>query len=177
MNIRVISGRYGSRKLDAPDGATTHPMSERIRNALFNSLGADIVGTTVLDAFAGSGAVGIEALSRGAAHATFIERDRIAHKIIAKNLETLGIDDAKLIRATIASWDQTSDQLFDIVFADPPYHDVQLPTLARLAAHVVPGGRLIVSLPDRQAAPTFDGVSLVSERPYGNAKLAIYVRE
>ena len=109
MNIRVISGRYGSRKLDAPDGATTHPMSERIRNALFNSLGADIVGTTVLDAFAGSGAVGIEALSRGAAYATFIERDRIAHKIIAKNLETLGIDDAKLIHTTVASWDQTSN--------------------------------------------------------------------
>ncbi|MFA5107899.1 MAG: RsmD family RNA methyltransferase, partial [Patescibacteria group bacterium] len=74
MNIRIIAGTLGGRKIDAPDGRRTHPMSERIRNALFNSLGETVKDANVLDAFAGTGAVGIEALSRGAKHATFIER-------------------------------------------------------------------------------------------------------
>jgi 16S rRNA (guanine(966)-N(2))-methyltransferase RsmD len=78
MKLRIISGIYGGRNITAPDTDATHPMSERVRNAMFNIISTDIKGKNVLDAFAGSGAVGIEALSRGAAHVTFIERDRKA---------------------------------------------------------------------------------------------------
>src|SRR5687768_9476806 len=74
MFVRIISGEFGGRKIEAPDNSRTHPMGERVRNALFNSLGEKIVGASVLDAFAGTGSVGLEALSRGAKHATFIER-------------------------------------------------------------------------------------------------------
>ena len=78
MNVRIISGEFGGRKIEAPDGDRTHPMSERVRNALFTRLGEVVSGATILDAFAGTGSVGIEALSRGARQATFVERDRIA---------------------------------------------------------------------------------------------------
>ena len=86
-SIRVIAGRFGGRLLDAPkeNSTRTKPMGERIRNAMFNSIGNEINGAQVLDAFAGTGAVGLEALSRGAAHVTFIERDKIAQKILSKN--------------------------------------------------------------------------------------------
>ena len=91
-SIRVIAGRFGGRLLDAPKGNNkqTKPMGERIRNAMFNSLGNEVVGARVLDAFAGTGAIGLEALSRGAAHVTFIERDKIAQKILSNNVSSLG---------------------------------------------------------------------------------------
>ena len=86
MNVRIISGEFGGRKIEAPDTSRTHPMGERIRNALFNSLGDEVNNAHVLDAFAGTGSVGLEAISRGARDVTFIERDRIAQKILAKNI-------------------------------------------------------------------------------------------
>jgi 16S rRNA (guanine966-N2)-methyltransferase len=97
-------------------------MSERIRNAMFNSLGDDVRGARVLDAFAGSGAVGFEALSRGASTVTFLERDRIAQKVIGANISLLGCDEAaRLIKAPVASWSEgNADEVFDVIFADPP---------------------------------------------------------
>jgi 16S rRNA G966 N2-methylase RsmD len=86
MFVRIIAGKYGSRKIEAPDNSRTHPMGERVRNAMFNSIGAEIDGKDVLDAFAGTGAIGLEALSRGARTITFVERDKIALKILTKIL-------------------------------------------------------------------------------------------
>ena len=80
MNVRIISGKYGGRIIKAPDTARTHPMGERIRNALFNSIGSEVDDAKVLDVFAGTGAVGLEALSRGARSVTFVEKDRVAQK-------------------------------------------------------------------------------------------------
>ena len=92
-SIRVIAGRFGGRLLDAPkdNNTRTKPMGERIRNAMFNSIGNEINGAQILDAFAGTGAVGLEALSRGAARVTFIERDKIAQKILSNNVSSLGV--------------------------------------------------------------------------------------
>ena len=84
MRIRIIAGRYGGRFIQAPPGNTTHPMGERVRSAMFNSLGEIVEGARVLDAFAGSGAVGLEALSRGAASVTFVERDRVAQRVLTE---------------------------------------------------------------------------------------------
>lgn len=118
MNVRIISGKFGGRKIDAPSGRRTHPMGERIRNAIFNSLSSQLDGAVVLDAFAGSGAVGIEALSRGARDVVFVERDRIAQNIIAKNITSLGLQSrSQLIRTTVANWmDRKESSEFDIIF-------------------------------------------------------------
>ena len=179
MNIRIISGTYGGRKLDAPDGSRTHPMSERARGAMFNSLGGLVADAEVLDAFAGTGAVGLEALSRGAAHATFIERDRVAQKVLAANITTLGVEaQAKLVRTTVGNWLETvKDQEFDLIFVDPPYHDPQLSTASKLLSLLKPGGLMILSHPGRGEVPTKNGVVVVDNRSYGNAFLTFYRRE
>lgn len=179
MNIRIISGKYGGRKIEAPDTTRTHPMSERARGAMFNSLAGLVEDAVVLDAFAGTGSVGLEALSRGAAHATFIERDRIAQKVLAANITTLGVEDqTKLIRTTVANWLETSgDQEFDLIFVDPPYNDPQLSTASKLLSLLKPGGYMILSHPGRGEVPTKNGVVVVDNRSYGNAFLTFYRRE
>lgn len=166
---------HGGRYLDAPDTARTHPMGERIRGALFNILG-DLEDKQVLDAFAGTGALGLEALSRGASHATFIEHDRAAQNVLAKNIQTLGLSEsAKLVRASVASWTQSANRpLFDVIFVDPPYHDMQLSTVTRLVTYLQPKGLMILSHPGRESAPTVNGVVVVDNRSYGDAALAFY---
>lgn len=175
MSLRLISGEYGGRIIETPPSNKTHPMGDRIRGSLFNILG-DLSGKIVLDAFAGSGSLGLEALSRGAAHATFVERDRIAAKVIAKNIEHLGVSDrAKLIKTSLSAWDDTTDDnTYDLIFADPPYHDLQLSTVNRLAKHLTPNGLMVLSYPGRESTPTVNGVVVVDKRSYGDAALAFY---
>ncbi|HET6747583.1 MAG TPA: 16S rRNA (guanine(966)-N(2))-methyltransferase RsmD [Candidatus Saccharimonadales bacterium] len=179
MNVRIISGLYGGRKLDAPDNNRTHPMSERVRNALFNSLGDQITDAEVLDAFAGTGALGLEALSRGAKYATFIEKDRLAQKILNKNIATLGVENTtKTIATTVLNWTKGyNGDGFDIIFADPPYHDPQFSTVSELFGLLKPGGTMILSHPGRGEEPTKNGVVVVDNRSYGNAFLTFYRRE
>ena len=151
-------------------------MSERIRNALFNSLGDEVKGASVLDAFAGSGAVGIEALSRGAYQATFVEKDRIAQKVIDENITTLKIQDrTKLIRASVSAWVSTYEgELFDLVFVDPPYHDPQFSTAMELSGLLKPGALMVLSRPGRSESPTKTGVVVVDNRSYGDAALTFF---
>ena len=185
MSLRIIAGQFGGRTIVTSDSYKTHPMGDRIRSSLFNILG-DMSGLTVLDAFAGSGSLGFEALSRGAAHVTFIERDRAAQRVIAKNIETLGVaTQAKLIRGSVAAWDETTAivsvdnssndyERFDLIFADPPYNDLQLSTVFRLKNHLQPKGLMILSYPGRESVPTVNGVVVVDNRSYGDAALAFY---
>ena len=175
MSLRLISGQFGGRIIETPPTTKTHPMGDRIRGSLFNILG-DLSDQTVLDAFAGSGSLGLEALSRGAARATFIERDRIAAKVIVKNIATLGLDDkAKVIKSSLSSWMETTDKTsFDIIFADPPYHDLQLSTVSRLIQYLSPNGLMVLSYPGRESTPTVNGVVVVDNRCYGDAALAFY---
>ena len=179
MNIRIIAGRFGGRLIAAPAGRKTHPMGERIRNALFNSIGDEIEGAHILDAFAGTGSVGLEAISRGAAHATFVEKDRTAQKIIDANITTLNVEDqTKLVKAPVASWTNTYDgPLFDIIFADPPYHDVQFSTAISLMGLLKPGALMVLSHPGRDECPTRPGVVVVDNRSYGDATLVFFRRE
>ena len=181
-SIRVIAGRFGGRKLDAPhtDNARTKPMGERIRNALFNSIGDEVVDAHVLDAFAGTGAVGFEALSRGAAHVTFVERDKIAQKIIRNNMVSLGIElEAKLISTSVNSWIQTGGAgSYDIIFADPPYPDPQFSTVESLMPLLKPGGLMVLSHAGRGEGPNLrNGIVVVDNRSYGNATLTFFRRE
>jgi len=175
MNVRLVSGTFGGRSIACPPGDRTHPMGERIRGSLFNILG-DISGYTVLDAFAGSGAIGLEALSRGAAFVTFIERDKVAQNIIGENITTIGVEGrSKLLRTSVAGWDETSKhEQFDLIFADPPYHDLQLSTVARLVKYLKQNGLMVLSYSGRESVPTVNGVVVVDNRSYGDAALAFY---
>jgi 16S rRNA (guanine966-N2)-methyltransferase len=164
MNIRIISGQYGGRKIEAPDGDRTHPMSERVRNAMFNSIGSEVQGAKVLDVFAGTGSVGLEALSRGAHDATFIELDAQDRTVI--------------VRGAVAAWvDTHEDARFDMIFADPPYGDTQFSTVSKLFGLLKPGGLMLLSHPGRGEIPTKTGVVVVDNRSYGNAYLTSYRRE
>jgi 16S rRNA (guanine966-N2)-methyltransferase len=121
--MRVVAGELGGRRLVAPAGATTRPTSDRVREATFNSLesAGDIEEATVLDLFAGSGALGIEALSRGAAHVTFVERDRAALDALRANLAAMGLGPD---RATVVIGDaltHATDRGYDLALLDPPY--------------------------------------------------------
>ncbi len=118
--MRIIAGEFRSRKLKALPGLETRPTPDRLRETLFNILAPRIDGVTFLDAYAGTGAVGIEALSRGAAQAIFIEKNRAAVEIIRDNLRTLGLENRAEVFTGKASW--VLERLAaDIVFLDPPY--------------------------------------------------------
>ena len=181
-SIRVIAGRFGGRLLDAPkeNSTRTKPMGERIRNAMFNSIGNEINGAQVLDAFAGTGAVGLEALSRGAAHVTFIERDKIAQKILSNNVSSLGVqNEAKIISASVNSWIESGGAgKYDIIFADPPYKNPQFSTVSKLFGLLKPGGIMVLSHPGRGEEPNLGNeIVVVDNRSYGNAYLTSFRRE
>jgi len=137
--MRVVAGELGGRRLVSPEGTATRPTTDRVREAIFNSLGSAglLEGALVADLFAGSGAIGIEALSRGAERCVFVERHRTALRALEENLDTLGLRDrSKVIAADANSAAATVDA--DIVFADPPYDfDAWPEFLARVRADTV----------------------------------------
>ena len=152
-------------------------MSDKIRGALFNILG-DIEDLTVLDAFAGSGAIGLEALSRGARSATLIDNDRDAQQIIVQNIKTLDVaSQAQLVTASAAAWAQTNPAAhFDIVVCDPPYDDLQRTLLEQLTTCLNPDGTFVLSWPGAELLPEFSGLKKVAHRTYGDAQLAFFQR-
>lgn len=172
--MRIISGKYGNRNLKTPAGDKIHPMGERIRNAIFNKISGRVVGARVLDVFAGSGAVGIEALSRGAESCVFVEKNRQVAAILTQNLETLNIDNGRLIQATVLQFIDTNQQQFDLIFADPPYHDPQNSSVVALADILAPGGQLILSNPKSAPSLAIPGLELTDERTYAEAKISFY---
>ncbi|MGH9588949.1 MAG: 16S rRNA (guanine(966)-N(2))-methyltransferase RsmD [Terracidiphilus sp.] len=128
--MRIIAGRFGSRSLAAPAGEATRPTSDRLRETLFNVLAPRIEGSAFLDLYAGSGAVGIEALSRGASRVTFVERAPAALKMLRANLASLGLNGGFRIHAGAASaflrrGYAGEPPAFDVIFLDPPYDAAQ----------------------------------------------------
>ena len=125
MTIRVIGGDLGGRRLRAPHGRSTRPTGARVREAWFSAISADLPGSNVIDLFAGSGALGIEALSRGAATATFVESDRTVIGVLEGNLAALALESrAEVIRADVfrvLAKLSTRQRRFDLALADPPY--------------------------------------------------------
>lgn len=146
--MRVVAGTHRGRSLRAPKGDQTRPTSDRVREALFSILGETVVDARVLDLFAGSGALGIEAISRGAAAATFVDRSHAATRVIQENLESLGID-GEVVRLPVSralACTPVSAHEYDLVFIDPPYRlagglgpelSVALPAVLAPAATVV----------------------------------------
>jgi 16S rRNA (guanine966-N2)-methyltransferase len=177
--MRVIGGRLGGRRLKAPRGTVTRPTSDRVREALFAMLG-ELEGAIVLDLFAGAGALGIEALSRGAARAVFIERDPAAVRALSANLAALGIQppEGELRRGDALRSLQSArarEETYDLVFIDPPYGQAPEwgPRLAALLPSLLrPAARVVVES-DRRA-PLELQAEVERERRYGDTSIRIH---
>jgi 16S rRNA (guanine966-N2)-methyltransferase len=177
--MRVIAGRLGGRRLKAPKGRVTRPTSDRVREGLFAMLG-DVQGASVLDLFAGSGALGVEALSRGASSVVFVERDAPAVSALKDNLAALGIEP---IEAEVRRTDalralrsaRTREETYDLVFIDPPYgqaHDWG-PELSMVLPSLLRTGARVVVESDRRT-PLELGMEVGQERRYGDTSIRIH---
>lgn len=173
--MRVIAGKLGGRIFDSPHGHRTHPMSEKMRGAIFTTLG-DISGLAVLDAFSGSGALAIEAISRGANQAVSVEVDKKAHSVIQKNITDLGLDNQiQAVRAYVNAWSTRHQKmLFDIILADPPYNDIPFRDLKSLPRHLKSDGILVLSWPKGTDYYYFEGLKLIKSKDYGDSTLHFY---
>jgi 16S rRNA (guanine966-N2)-methyltransferase len=183
--LKIVGGKHRGRTLATPEGLATRPTASRARESLFNILvhanwrpdgTSPLIDARVLDAFAGSGALGIEALSRGAAHATFLDNDATAITLIGENLRKLGeTGAAKVIRGD-ATNPPLSREPCDLVFLDPPYRkELAAPALAALAkgGWLKPGAVATVELATTETFLPPPGFEAIDERRYGAAKIVI----
>jgi 16S rRNA (guanine966-N2)-methyltransferase len=174
--MRIIAGSLKGREFRSPHGHKTHPMSDKVRGALFNVLG-DVEGLTFLDAFAGSGALAFEAASRGAKSVTAIDKDRSAHKILEQNVAELKLGGlVHAVSANTGGWSMHNvEKKFDILILDPPYSELQLSLLGRLIKrHLGPGGLAVFSLPGAAEVPKFESTEIAAQKSYGDAQLVFY---
>ena len=187
--MRVIAGAYKGRRLVTPSWPGLRPTSDKLRETIFNILAPRVPGSRVLDLYAGTGALGIEALSRGAAGVTFVERDRRAQKLIEANLERCGITDGyAIIRASVEdALEQlrrqavaTNECAFDIAFLDPPYHREpgvgEVTGVLASAANVMGQGAVVVLEHSRRrpSAPAAGRLVRTRELTAGDSALAFY---
>jgi len=175
--VRIVAGRWGSRRIEAPRGPQTRPTSDRVREALFSILAERVEGARVLDLFAGSGALGLEALSRGAAQVTFVDSAPAAIRAVRANLDDLGataevrrVDALRFLRAASGE-----ARHYDLVLLDPPYR--LAPRLGRELSEALPAllahDGLVVSESDRRAPLALD-LRLQDERRYGDTLIRIH---
>jgi 16S rRNA (guanine966-N2)-methyltransferase len=171
--MRVVAGRFKGRTLHAPKGKGTRPTSDKVRGAIFNVLG-DLDGLRVLDLYAGSGALGIEALSRGAATAVFVDSDRAAIAAIERNADPLEADHRIAARDVLRFLESETGQ-FDLVFADPPYSSAPRlgEALSRLLPRLLSQKAVIVTESDKRAPLDLD-FPLDFERDYGDTRIRVH---
>ena len=188
--MRITSGTFRGRNLISPNSELTHPMGDREKLALFNSLASldddsfSITGASVLDLFAGSGALGLEALSRGAKQVDFVENSHKAVKTIKTNIETLNVSDQTKIFSQSAEifldYALTEDKKYDLILIDPPYDkftEIFKPgsSLSELGKILAPGGKLVLSHPGLMPpADLFKGLKLQTSRKYARANISIF---
>ena len=181
--MRIAGGEWCGRALKVPPGDAVRPTQDRVRGALFSMIQAEIAGASFLDLFAGSGSVGLEALSHGAARATFVESSPRHAACLAANVAALKAEArAETVRADAFAWPAAGGRAraFDIAFADPPYALVAergyAPLLTALAEEgtVRPGGLFIAEMATRQAAEAHPLWELCRDRTYGQTRIAVY---
>ena len=175
--MRVVAGEYRGRRLKVPSGVRTRPTADRVREALFSILG-DVEDLRVADLFAGSGALGIEALSRGAEHATFVEQDRGAAGVVRFNLAALGVVEGfEVFEWDVSTWLRTvgGSLAFDLVFVDPPYSSASRlgDPLTKLLPGVLRPHATIVTESDKREPLVLD-LPLDDERVYGDTRIAFH---
>ena len=176
--MRIIAGTCKGRRLEAPSWDGLRPTSDKLRETLFNVIAARVPGATVLDVFAGSGALGLEALSRGASRAVFIERDRRAAALIASNAALCGVRERCVIirdAAARALQNRIDGSPFDLVILDPPYtFDALADVLHAAATHLTPEGLLILEHATRRTPPPLSGVTPIRTVRSGDSSLTMF---
>lgn len=181
--MRITGGKFGGRIIGVPKSDAVRPTQDRVREALFSMLTGVLPDADFLDLFAGSGAVGIEALSRGARSAVFVERDPKHLAVLKKNAAALGVENAHFVRADAYRWAESyAGDGFDIVFADPPYalgeergYAAFLETLASRAV-VREGGFFVAEMTAVQKAEFPRGWALLRDRTYGKTRVCLWRR-
>jgi 16S rRNA (guanine966-N2)-methyltransferase len=174
--VRIIGGQYRRRLLDFPGSAGLRPTPDRVRETLFNWLGQDLPGWRCLDLFAGSGALGFEAASRGAGQVVMIERDRAALDALEKSRGVLGANEVAILRADAVAWLAHNRELFDLVFVDPPFDSgLADAVLADLAPHLKSGGYAYVEQGAEVLAPP--GFMIYRSGRAGRSHFALLVKE
>ncbi|MBI2588690.1 16S rRNA (guanine(966)-N(2))-methyltransferase RsmD [Candidatus Saccharibacteria bacterium] len=174
--MRIIAGSLKGRIFHEPHGHKTHPMSEKVRGALFNTLG-DIEGLTFLDAFTGSGALAFEAISRGAKSVVAVEIDKKAHSNILKNIRILRLQkQMQAVKANVGGWSiHNMEVKFDVVLLDPPYDQIKTEILQKLMnRHIEKGGLAVLSYPGHTNTPDFERMKVVTNKNYGDSQLVFY---
>jgi 16S rRNA (guanine966-N2)-methyltransferase len=172
--VRIVAGSAKGARIYAPRGHATRPTSDRVREAVFAIL-ASVEGLSVLDLFAGSGALGLEALSRGAVSATFVESDPAALEAIERNLEKLGLAGARVVRADAVKYLARTPERYDVVFLDPPYEMVEslrMPLAEHLPRSLADGG-LVVFETAAGVQPALP-LPVRSTRRHGSTQLTVY---
>ena len=168
--MQVISGIYKGKNLKSPQSDKTRPMGSREKLALFNMLLPYLENAVVLDAFAGTGALGIEALSRGALDVIFIEKDHKVAKVLRENIASLNTSNATIIEKNVDSF--MTDKNFDLIIADPPYDNFKPEQIEYLAKFLKPSGIFALSHPGD--TPEFTELKLLKSRSYAGATISIY---
>jgi 16S rRNA (guanine966-N2)-methyltransferase len=175
--VRIIAGTRKGSRIYAPKGLTTRPTSDRAREAAFNLIGP-VEGAAVLDLFAGSGAMGLEALSRGAASVTFVENDREACRTIDRNLEKLGLKGARVVQSDVRRALPAERRQYDLVLIDPPYELVEslhMPLATHLPRLLAPSGLVLFESGARQQPEL--PLPLRTSRKYGSVRLSLFENE
>ena len=175
--MRVISGIFKNKEIKSPESGLTHPMGSREKLALFNMISPYIKDSVALDAYAGSGALGIEMLSRGAKKVVFLEKSGKIAKIIRDNLSTLLLPEgtsAEIITSETSKF--ASPERFDVILADPPYDDFKPLEVANLTKFLKNGGIFVLSSPKTAEIPVFDGLELTKTHTYAAASISIYTK-
>ena len=177
--MRIVAGSRKGHRIDAPKGVVTRPSGDRVREAVFSILGP-VSAARVLDLFAGSGAMGLEALSRGASSCVFVERDRQAVRVIQSNLEKLRLTGAIVVARTVPAAlreERDRGRRYDLVLADPPYDEwaAREPELAELVPAVLADDALVVVETSQHIEPELP-LDLVTTRRYGSARITVFSR-
>lgn len=177
--MRVIAGQFKGRRLKAPKWEGVRPTSDKLRETLFNILAGRVEGARVLDGYAGTGAVGIEALSRGAVHVTFVERDPRAVSLVQSNLGVCGVAQGYTIhRGDVASVlrQLPTGAMFDLVLLDPPYQDAVAPALEAAADRLAPDGLIVLERATRREPDVPVRLARVRDVKSGNSTLTFFSR-
>jgi 16S rRNA (guanine966-N2)-methyltransferase len=177
--MRIISGKAKGHPLKVPR-EVSRPSTDRVRESLFAVLWGVLDGARVLDLFAGSGALGMEALSRGAASCIFVEQNRYAAKIITENLAKTKLAGGSVIQREVEDYLKSERQNYELIFADPPYADGvhddagDLLALEGWRQWLAPGGLLVIEKEARGVTPAALGLELLREKDYGRSRILIY---
>ena len=177
--MRVITGKARGIVLKTPEGMATRPTADRVKEAMFSIIQFDIPGTSVLDLFGGTGQLGIEALSRNAKKAVFVDEREPACRLIRENLKRTKLDElGRVVRSDYAAFLRTCNEKFDIVFLDPPYAEVFLENSLKMITEIdilQSGGIIVTERPlGKDFSLEFPGLSRSKDYKYGNTLITIY---